>query len=201
MKKDKNKKYLLRKKSGSRNHTKINWRNYERTLKNENFLEPEVEEKIETKSSCVTKNKNGIDTSLVNKWLYSQIGNHFDDIYSEFLDRIQAKYKDQYKECIFWYAKKSNEIYIENEIVYLKHTPYCKITTVISGFYFHPETNILCRIEDKVKKTVTKKEGKKKYAEFKKQRNQSNSLHKSIQEELVEKAELIMKEKKKIIKF
>lgn len=55
-----------------------------------------------------------LDTSLVKRWLYSQTEKNFDIVYSEFLTRVQPKYKEEYKDCIFRYVVRANDVVIAN---------------------------------------------------------------------------------------
>jgi hypothetical protein len=138
-------KYLLRKRSGSRSHLKINWKDYDRSEHIGNFLNEDIEDKFPKKESMLTKNKNGIDTGLIKRWLNSKIGKGFDSIYSEFLDRIQPKYKEEYKDSIFNYAIKPNLVIINNGKVYQKE-PYTQSIREVKGYYFHPITKILYKV-------------------------------------------------------
>ena len=188
-------KWLLRKKSGSRNHYKHNWMDYERSDYKAEFQHEDVEEKFAKHEGMTTKNKSGIDTTLVKKWLYSQVGIHFDTVYAEFLSRVQPKYMDTHKECIYWYVLQPHELKIEEGVVYRtwRHIDYLEYK---SGFYIHPDTRILCRVVEPKQRTLTRKEGKIKHAQYKTMRNQSAVEHKEINEKVSEKASLVMKEKK-----
>lgn len=203
-------KWLLRKKSGSRNHYKRNWLDYERPDHKAEFQHEDVEEKFAKREGMTTKDKNGIDTTLVKKWLYAQVGNNFDDVFAEFLTRIQPKYMDTHKDCIYWYVDKANDIVIQEDKVYVYwgsryidksqnfiETERGYYREFTGGFYIHPDTNILCRVVEPKKRTVSRKEGKKKYLQYKTQRNQSAIQHKEIMEKVSEEAAVVMKEKKR----
>ncbi len=203
-------KWLLRKKSGSRNHYKRNWLDYERPDHKAEFQHEDVEEKFAKVEGMVTKDKNGIDTTLVKKWLYSQVGKNFDDVYAEFLTRVQPKYLDTHKDCIFWYVEKGNEIVIKDDKVYVywgsryidKSRNYIETERgyyreLLGGFYINPDTNILCRVVEAKKRTMTHKEGKKKHAEYITDRNKTYTNRKVRDEQESEKAFIAMKEKKK----
>ncbi len=56
-----------------------------------------------------------LDTSLVKRWLYQQVGQNFDLVYANFLKRIQPKYLAQYRDCIFFYVKKAHEVQLEEK--------------------------------------------------------------------------------------
>lgn len=89
-----------------------------------------------------------LDTRLVKRWLHSKVGQDFDQVYAEFLTRIQPKYLDKYRECIFWYVEKNTEIKENGEVwgkwdgnpVKLPYSQQCK-------FYIHPDTNKLERLK------------------------------------------------------
>ncbi len=165
----KKKKYLLRKKSGSRNHYKWYFGDYDRAEHRGEFKEENVEEKYPKTESMVTKDKNGLDTSLINKWLYSQVGKHFDTIYAEYIERVQSKYLEKYKDSLFWYATKAEKTVLVDDKVFRISDYGGKSFEVKRGFYFHPDTNILCKIGTKTKpKEGTKKDRMKKYYEHKK---------------------------------
>lgn len=76
-----------------------------------------------------------LDTTLVKRWLYGQVGRNFDLVYSDFLKRIQPKYLESYKDCIFYYVTKAHELtFDENGVVVM---PFSDV------FYISPDTNIL----------------------------------------------------------
>ncbi len=87
-----------------------------------------------------------LDTTLVKRWLYSQTGSDFDDVYSRFLTRIQPKYLDAYRNCIFDYVDKSEEV---------KYDSNDKIVSCGKPFYIEPSTNILTKYPTPKKDTST----------------------------------------------
>ncbi len=139
-------KWLIRKVSGSRGRMKITG-DYSDTR---NCKTGEIDN-LPKRESMQNKNvsKKLLDTTLVKRWLNSKVGSDFDEIYSEFLTRIQPKYLDEYRDCIFWYVEKkenieilnNGEIWGKNEGVPVK-LPY----SVQGKFYVNPETNKLARL-------------------------------------------------------
>ena len=99
-----------------------------------------------------------LDTSLVKRWLYSKVGIDFNLIYSEFLTRIQPKYLDEYRDCIYWFVSKRELTEIDaNGEVWGKHIHDGGVliklpNNTVSTFFVHPDTNLLCRISDYNKK-------------------------------------------------
>lgn len=80
-----------------------------------------------------------LDTGLVKRWLYSQIGKDFDQVYSAFLKRIQPKYLAGYRDCIYYYVLKKEEILLAEDQDTLRR---------FSTFYIDPVTNLLGRFPD-----------------------------------------------------
>jgi hypothetical protein len=189
----KKKKYLLRKKSGSRSHYKWSFGDYDRAEHRGEFKE----ENYPKTESMVTKDKNGLDTSLIKKWLYSQVGKHFDTIYTEYLERVQPKYLETHKDKLFWYATKAEFIILDGDKVFEKSDYNGSIFEVRKGFYFHPDTNILCRVGIKIKpKEGTKKDRMKKYYEHKKNVRKSKIQWKKNQKLRGDQLQEKLKEKK-----
>jgi len=141
-------KWLIRKTSGSRSRFKSNGdysddRNSKKAVDNDNLPQHE---------SMRNKNyhKTYLDTTLVKRWLQSKVGQNFDDIYSEFLSRIQPKYLDEYGDCIYWYVEKKENVEIkENGEIWGKwygqdvRLPYSMQMT----FYVDPISNKLKKIK------------------------------------------------------
>lgn len=96
------------------------------------------------------KSRSYLNTTPIKRWLYSKVGENFDNIYSEFLTRIQPKYLETYKDMIFGYVAKAKmidgELLFENMNGVYKHIsegkPYQQTT-----FYIDPYTNELKQIE------------------------------------------------------
>jgi hypothetical protein len=96
--------------------------------------------------------RGGIDTSLVKRWLYSQVGKDFDVVYSEFLKRVQPKYLDSHRDCIYWYVIRKKLVVIDGDKIYEKAewTPGKGTQHLVevgthkwNRFFVHPDTNIL----------------------------------------------------------
>ncbi len=86
-----------------------------------------------------------LDTTPVKRWLYSQVEHDFDGVYSEFLQRIQPKYRDGYRDCIFWYTIRKECVEITEQGLLLIHPP-ALYPTRHARFYVDPATNRLRRI-------------------------------------------------------
>jgi hypothetical protein len=95
---------------------------------------------------------NGVDTSLVKRWLYSQVGKDFDHVYSEFLKRVQPKYIDTHRDCIYWYVVRKKLVVIKEDGIWEKSewAPGSGTQHLVeigkskwSRFFVHPDTNIL----------------------------------------------------------
>ena len=141
-------KWLIRKTSGSRSKFKSNG-DY---ADNRNSKKKVEDDSLPEREPMRGKNyhRTFLDTTLVKRWLYSKVGQNFDEIYSEFLTRIQPKYLDEYRECIFWYVEKKENVEIkENGEIWGKwygqpvKLPYSRQKT----FFVDPTTNELKRIK------------------------------------------------------
>ena len=142
-------KWLIRKASGSRARHKIkgsfsDQRNTKRY--SSEFDNLPQKESMGGKST----HHSYLDTDLVGRWLHSQVGQDFDDVYSAFLARIQPKYLEQYRECIYWYVEDKKDIEIkENGEVWGKwHHKSVRLPYYgQEAFYVHPITNRLQKVE------------------------------------------------------
>ena len=141
-------KWLIRKTSGSRSKFKSNGDYSD----NRNSKKAVDFENLPQKESMRNKNYHNtyLDTTLVKRWLHSKVGQNFDDIYSEFLTRVQPKYLDEYRDCIYWYVEKKENVEIkENGEIWGKwygqdvKLPYSMQMT----FYVDPTTNELQKIK------------------------------------------------------
>lgn len=108
-------KWLLRKASGSRAKykTKGDFSN-NRNGRSDAFENLPQKESMQGKNAKTTF----LDTALVNRWLQSKIDQNFDTVYAEFLTRIQPKYLDEYRNCIFEYLEPSKTVIFEKEIIF-----------------------------------------------------------------------------------
>lgn len=185
----KDKKYLLRKVSGSKAKYKNSF-DYDRN--EDKNLDDEM---IPNKRSMCSKNINRIDSSLVPRWLNTQIGLHFDDVYSEFLERIQPKYRDEYRKVLYNYVEKPEDTTIEDGKIFVRDSYHQIYKELEEGFYFCPETKLLCYLSVK-KRTMTHKEGKKKYVEFVKESKKIQKQIKNAEKKKEEEAINILKTKK-----
>ena len=101
---------------------------------------------------AVKKGRSYLDTSLIKRWLYSKVGCDFDEVYSEFLTRLQPKYRDQYRASIFGYLQKKEWIEVkDNGEVWGKKgstrgSPVKLPYFADERFYVDPGTNKVCVI-------------------------------------------------------
>ncbi|WP_299114388.1 hypothetical protein [uncultured Winogradskyella sp.] len=140
-------KWLIRKASGSRSKYKSNG-DYSDNRNSGGSLEFD---NLPQRESMRNKNnhKTYLDTTLVKRWLNSKIGQDFDTIYSEFLTRIQPKYLDEYRECIYWYVTKAEDVEIKKngEIWGKWYGQFVKLPySRQMSFYVHPITNKLVKL-------------------------------------------------------
>jgi hypothetical protein len=138
-------KWLLRKASGSRarHQVKGDYKNDAQRLVD---LYDDLPEREAMKQS-----RSYLDTSLVKRWLYSKVGQDFDRVYAEFLTRLQPKYKDEYRDCIYWYVERKELVTIQtNGEVWGKTrsdaVPVKLPNSMQSRFYVNPDSNVLCVI-------------------------------------------------------
>ncbi|HWJ26919.1 MAG TPA: hypothetical protein VNS32_10285 [Flavisolibacter sp.] len=86
--------------------------------------------------------------------MYTKVGCDFNVVYSEYINRLQPKYKDAYKDRIFGYIHRKDSVSInENGEVWGKRPssngtpvklPYWKD----ERFYVDPITNKVCKIPE-----------------------------------------------------
>ena len=110
-----------------------------------------------------------INYGLLVRFLRGQVGNNWDDIYSEIISRIPTKLLD-YKELVFWFVadkvefidgrpwdKKSQKFIWTGEAVLKSvHWTEIKAQPQFIEFYINPYTNKLIRIEQKSFKRLRK---------------------------------------------
>ena len=104
-------KLLLRKASGSRAKFKEtgDFSTRRQHKFKDDFEDLPIRESMQGKNS----KKTYLDTTLVNRWLQTKINQDFDAVYAEFLTRIQPKYLDEYRNCIYQYIEPKNTTVIE----------------------------------------------------------------------------------------
>lgn len=109
-------KWLLRKASGSR--SKFKETGDFSTRRNASFSNDY--DNLPLRESMQGKNtkKTYLDTTLVNRWLQTKINEDFDVVYSEFLTRIQPKYLDEYRTCIYEYLEPKKSTILEGDKVF-----------------------------------------------------------------------------------
>jgi hypothetical protein len=110
-----------------------------------------------------------INYGLLVRFLRGQVGNDWDEVYSEIISRIPTKLLD-YKEMVFWFVadkvefidgkpwnKKSQQFIWTGEGVGPVHHSEIKKHPEFKEFYVDPTTNKLVRIEQKSPKRLAKK--------------------------------------------
>lgn len=164
------------------------------------------------KVSSWNKRKHALNFRSLLRFLRGKIGKDWSLIYSEIKERIpndiwethnpveryvHTKVKIESDGSI-WDEKGSvsRTFKISDDGKIGKHGRY-------ATYYVHPETGLLCRLEPSGsygrigKPKLDKKEGKKKYAEFKTSRNKSSAEYKERKRKINEEAGNVLKEKKK----
>ncbi|MEO6612873.1 MAG: hypothetical protein ABIN52_11920 [Chitinophagaceae bacterium] len=110
-----------------------------------------------------------INYGLLVRFLRGQVGNDWDEVYSEIIGRIPTKLLD-YKEMIFWFVadkvefidgrpwnKKTQQFIWTGETYGPIYFDKIKTAPQHIEFYVHPDSNKLVRIEQKAYKRVAKK--------------------------------------------
>jgi len=85
------------------------------------------------------KSHNYLDTTLLARWLQRQVGRNFNDIYANYLERIQPKYIDTYRDQILNYVTEAHEVVFTEDGIPAT-TGFRRM-----GLYIDPTTNLLCR--------------------------------------------------------
>jgi hypothetical protein len=135
-------KWLLRKASGSRAKYKEtgDFSSRRKSKYTEDLDDLPVRESIQGKNS----KKTYLDTTLVNRWLQTKINLNFDDVYAEFLTRIQPKYLDAYRNCIFEYIEPGKTVVFEDELVFgTSHDTRIKLPYGKKKLYVDPVSNLI----------------------------------------------------------
>ena len=141
----KEEKWLLRKSSGSKSKYQIKGDYADGKAANLN-----LENELPLRESVKTAHTY-LDTSLVKKWLRNYINKDFDFVYAEFLKRIQPKYLDEYKHCIFWYTEPKANVSFDEEgnVCGIWNGKVMQLPiSVQSSFYVEPATNLLKNIPE-----------------------------------------------------
>jgi hypothetical protein len=100
-----------------------------------------------------------INYGLLVRFLRGKVGQNWDNIYSEIIERIPTKLLD-YKDMIYWFVadkveiidgkpwnKKSQQFIWTGEELTKVHWPKFKEGPEYKEFYVDPETNLLIRVE------------------------------------------------------
>jgi hypothetical protein len=112
-----------------------------------------------------------INYGLLVRFLRSQVGNDWNEVYSEIISRIPTKLLD-YKDMVYWFVadkvefidgrpwnKKTQQFIWTGETFGPVHHTAIKQAPEFKEFYVNPETNKLVRIEQKAFKRVYRKSG------------------------------------------
>lgn len=102
-----------------------------------------------------------INYGLVVRFLRGRVGEDWDAVYAELINRIPTRLLD-YREMVFWFVadkvelidgqvwnKKSQQFLWQGEIFGPLHHTELKAALEFMEFYVHPDTNVLVRIEQK----------------------------------------------------
>lgn len=138
-------KWLLRKASGSRSKHKESGDFSSR--RNANFSKDFDD--LPTRESIQGKNtkRTYLDTGLVYRWLQTKVNQDFDAVYSQFLTRIQPKYLDEYRNCIFQYLEPSKTVVIEENIIYgTLHNARVALPYGKKKLYVDPVSNLIKKV-------------------------------------------------------
>ena len=155
---------------------------------------------------------NRLSFKPLRRFLNSRVGKDWDVIYSEIKDRMPADIWDYHKPAELYVSIKV-DIMPDGKIIYKQGWGVSRVTISEDGvtskygryshYYVHPETNLLCKLKPspspgrKGMPKLTKKEGKKKYAQYKTNRNKSNADFRKRKIAINEEADIVLKEKKK----
>jgi hypothetical protein len=107
-----------------------------------------------------------INYGLLVRFLRSQVGNDWDEVYSEIISRIPTKLLD-YRDMVYWFVadkvefsdgrpwnKKTQQFIWTGEKFGPVHHTEIKLAPEFREFYVDPETNKLIRIQQKAFKRV-----------------------------------------------
>lgn len=103
-----------------------------------------------------------LNYGLLVRFLNGQVGNDWDEVYSEILSRIPSKLLD-YKEIVFWFVADKIDIIDgypynkeNNRFIWTTEQGEYNFSFDHTDFYVCPLTNKLIKVEDKPSKRVTK---------------------------------------------
>ena len=138
-------KWLLRKASGSRaKHKETGDFSSRRGSKfQDDFEDLPTRESIQGKNTKRTY----LDTGLVYRWLHTKVNQDFDAVYSEFLTRIQPKYLDAYRNCIYEYLEPSKTVVFESDKIFgTLHDARVELPYGKKKFYVDSKSNLIKKI-------------------------------------------------------
>ena len=151
-----------------------------------------------------------INTDLLKRFLRTQIGRKWDDVYSEIIERIPSKLQD-YKYCVYWYVADKIEIR-EDKLWNLRDNFFIiqkneELNSHWSenyrhmDFYVDPNTKELCKINDFESRRLTKGLNIKELRQFRENENVNNLIRRRSKKKSgkeVEEIEEILKGRNKI---
>lgn len=140
------------------------------------------------------------------RFLKTKVGKNWNEVYSEMKERIPQDIWDTHNPIEFYVYVK---VEIQTDGSLFNKKAISKFHSIISpdgikhwgrhsAYYVHPETNLLCRLEPSGvgKKKMDKKEGKKKFAQIKTEKNKSKRISQNGKAKFADELIAIMKEKK-----
>jgi hypothetical protein len=144
-----------------------------------------------TKEGMKARTGNNLNFSPLKRFLKARVGQLWDNVYSELCDRIPKDIREK-RHPEEWYVATKVIIKEDGSVWEPNHSgvfDHCISKDGIyherwgSSYFVHPVTGILHRLEDQRKRTVSKKEGRTKYAEQKKQSRKSDREYKKKKQE------------------
>lgn len=143
-----------------------------------------------------------INSDLLKRFLNTQVGKDWDDVYAEILERIPTKLW-QYKDCIYWYVADKVEVR-GNELWDLSNQKFIEIDTdqvyqFKSGystvdFYVDPQSNKLVKIGDFKSSKKTKEMTKEELQKFRAYEEKAEKAHKALKQNQIAQAVEKLKE-------
>lgn len=186
--KEDNKRWLLSvmKTSGSKREYVING-SFSEERNTKKYQDIENLPQHESFGSTLKEYNGKLNYGLLVRFLRGQVGNNWDDVYSEIISRIPTKLLD-HKEIVFWFVADKIELIkghpynsISNKFIWTSEQGEYNFTFDNSDFYVCPSSNKLLRVEDKPSKRITKNLGKtelRKYRESEKNKKAEGNKRK-----------------------
>jgi len=143
----KKQKWLLRKQAQSKASRKWNPRYADERIAR--HFDTDYLDELPQREGMSRKSKY-LETGLIKRWLHTQIGRDFDNVYADYLTRIQPKYRDAYADAIFYYVARNlhwegdylygNFFKEQRRMIIAKKNGFSTNTKI---FYINPSTNRL----------------------------------------------------------